>query len=468
MKNPAADSGKEKFSRGRYWCFVENLQECAGENGEVILHFALPIDHLGQRIENIRITPEPADLIEDAVNGNRFIIWKRSGAEKERALVFYFDFDMYHSEVNVPLDPARVEPYDTSSPEYLRNIISEGWLDISREVRLKAAEIAGNETNPCLKARAIYNWLAANLRYEYIEPAGRGATKTLKRLKGDCGEFSALFVAMCRSLSIPARTVTSNWMSSGGHQWAEFLLPPYGWVPVDATVANSFLSDPDSTVCQLLKELGGFSSSDPDWFFGNLYSDRIIVQIGENVDLSSSKAGVSDAKFYLLQPGGQEAIPSAAEFRGFSRPAVQCGTYVFGDSREDEAGARRKLHQSFGEEFLRIKAYGRAVAELESSLKDNPKPGYTWYLLGQAQFGIKDYPAAISSFSRTISGAGGSLKPVWDAMAHYRAGNCYDLLGERDRAMDEYKLVLASGISFENLQEKVKDCMARPYLEAAA
>ncbi len=459
--------GKEKKSIGRYWCFVENLQECSGEKGEVIMYFALPVDHLGQRIENIKIVPEPVDIIEDGVNGNRFIIWKSTGAKKDGPLVFYYDFDMYHSEVGGGIDLSRVEPYDISSQEYQRNIISEGWLDISEDVKLKAREIVGAETNPCLRAKAIYNWLAENLHYEYIEPAGRGATKTLKRLKGDCGEFSALFVAMCRSLSIPARTVTCNWMPSGGHQWAEFLLPPFGWIPVDATSANSFRSDPGSAVCGMLKDLGGFSSSDPDWFFGNLYRDRIIVQIGENVNLSSSKVGGSSPVFYVLQPGGQEAIPSAAEFRGFSRPAVQCGTYVFGDRREDEGYARRKLCQSFGEGFLQAKAFDKAANELAASLEDNPKPGYTWYLLGEAQFGMKDYRAAISSYSRTISGSGGSLKPVWDAMAHYKAGNSYDILGERAKAMEEYSKAQASGISFENLQEKVSECLKKPYIETA-
>ena len=85
--------------------------------------------------------------------------------------------------------------------------------------------------------------------------------------EGQCDHYSILFVALCRAAGIPARGVTGMvgwgpWIKEkdlvlrntihtmltpnglaaarlygpiGGHIWAEFYLPEYGWIPVDPT-----------------------------------------------------------------------------------------------------------------------------------------------------------------------------------------------------------------------------------------
>jgi hypothetical protein len=53
----------------------------------------------------------------------------------------------------------------------------------------------------------------------------------------DCFVGSALFVALARASSIPARMVRGQLMypraDEGHHFWSEAFLPPYGWVPFD-------------------------------------------------------------------------------------------------------------------------------------------------------------------------------------------------------------------------------------------
>jgi len=85
--------------------------------------------------------------------------------------------------------------------------------------------------------------------------------------KGSCNQYSAFFVALCRAVGIPARSVSGfiGWkpwikeedlrpiyefetkLSPGGlagvqhygsqipHMWAEFYIPNYGWIPIDGT-----------------------------------------------------------------------------------------------------------------------------------------------------------------------------------------------------------------------------------------
>lgn len=78
-------------------------------------------------------------------------------------------------------------------------------------------------------ARAIFEWVTANVRDEGYLARDRGALYALRERKGDCTEFMALFVALCRRNGIPARGVggyvcdRDQILTPGAyHHWAEF------------------------------------------------------------------------------------------------------------------------------------------------------------------------------------------------------------------------------------------------------
>lgn len=448
---------------GRYWYFVDNLKPSADGTGDITLFFSLPMNHLGQRVENITFSPPPSDIIEDQPNGNRILIWKKKAGDLAAAsqAVFYYDFDLEFEGVALEIEPARVSWCDKNSAEYVRYTISEGWLDISGEIAAKAKEIAGGERAPYFIAKKIFTWVVDNLQYEYPDFESRGATKTLKKLKGDCGEFCAVFVSLCRSQGIPARTVTCNWLKSGGHQWAEVFLPPYGWVPADPTLARRFKYEPESSMVGRIKELAGIRDVAPEWFFGNLYPKRLICLIGENIKVKSPAAG-TDREFFILQPGGTEAYPSAAEFIGFSLPPVNGGGYVFGERSGDEAYARAQVEKELAESYFNAGIYDKAESGLLRALSDKPEDEYSWHILGRVHMAAGKCQKAIEAFNNAILGQAGSLKPVLDALSHFYIGNCRDLLGERALACAEYDKVLDSGVDYERLQERAKNCLLVP------
>jgi hypothetical protein len=99
--------------------------------------------------------------------------------------------------------------------------------------------VVGEETNPQEMALKIYEFVVNRLTYK-AQLEEQGAIWALQNRKGDCSEYSYLFVALSRAVGIPSRVLTgfafNNYVQSlsDGHMWAEYYLENYGWVPVDA------------------------------------------------------------------------------------------------------------------------------------------------------------------------------------------------------------------------------------------
>lgn len=95
------------------------------------------------------------------------------------------------------------------------------------------------------KAEAIYDHLVTTYeRDEAVPGCGSGdAATVLGTKKGKCADIHAAFTALAASAGVPAREVfgiripTGNEgdMTKAYHCRAEFYLPGYGWVPVDAS-----------------------------------------------------------------------------------------------------------------------------------------------------------------------------------------------------------------------------------------
>jgi len=133
----------------------------------------------------------------------------------------------------------------------------------SRDPKIKAlaSELIAGKTQAWDQASAIFDWVRANIKYEFAEEI-KPAVASLKAGQGDCEELSSLVIAMCRASKIPARAV---WIP--GHTYPEFYLTDeHGkghWFPCQAAGA--------------------------DREFGSMREDRPIIQKGDNFTVAGDK-----------------------------------------------------------------------------------------------------------------------------------------------------------------------------------
>ncbi|HEY6400686.1 MAG TPA: transglutaminase domain-containing protein, partial [Blastocatellia bacterium] len=96
-----------------------------------------------------------------------------------------------------------------------------------------AKQIAGEDRDGRSVARKIGEWTYGNLKWKKVES---DTVETLASREADCLEHSELYVALARSLGLPARVVTGAALgggSFGSHAWVEIYLG--AWVEIDPT-----------------------------------------------------------------------------------------------------------------------------------------------------------------------------------------------------------------------------------------
>jgi len=121
---------------------------------------------------------------------------------------------------------------------YLQPASESGSDD--KSVMEKAHSIAGEEHDAWQVARKLTDWTYKNLKWKRVDSAT--TQQTLATLEADCLEFSQLYVAMARSLGLPARIVTGmafGGASFGGHAWVEVYVGE--WIEVDPTWGTDFV-----------------------------------------------------------------------------------------------------------------------------------------------------------------------------------------------------------------------------------
>jgi len=149
-------------------------------------------------------------------------------------LELVYEVNLYDPKIG-PENSGAIWEVDPSLGEYLK--ADNGWEASDPLILSRAHELTSNITNTYRIVENIADFVSNALEYER-QNSRRGALWALTNLRGDCSEFTDLFIALSRAAGIPARAVYGWGYSENGldgHAWAEAFLPGAGWVPVDPT-----------------------------------------------------------------------------------------------------------------------------------------------------------------------------------------------------------------------------------------
>jgi transglutaminase-like putative cysteine protease len=189
-------------------------------------------------------------------------------------------------------------------------------------VRATAERICAGEHGEIDKARAIYEWVVENTARDPKTPGcGMGDVGSMLKsgyLGGKCADINSLFVALARSVEIPARDAygirvadsrlgykclgRSGDVSKAQHCRAEFYARGMGWIPVDPADVRKIM----------LEEVpGGLSFADPrvqaarSALFGSWEMNWVVYNHGHDVVLpGSSRPPVPFLMYPNAETGG--------------------------------------------------------------------------------------------------------------------------------------------------------------------
>ncbi len=100
-------------------------------------------------------------------------------------------------------------------------------------IRTQARAIIGRERDPARAAELLQRWVSGNVERK-VTASMPSAVQVLERRRGDCNEYTVLYVAFARAVGLPARTAAGLVYLDGRfyyHAWPEVYLGD--WVAVD-------------------------------------------------------------------------------------------------------------------------------------------------------------------------------------------------------------------------------------------
>lgn len=179
--------------------------------------------------------------VEQLQGLQRLVLHGRS-IEAKQTVVALMTYSVTTKPINLPSDTSIFRLPDHKDKEVKGFLMtSEGINFRNKKLRKQAEELASAADNAWGKAQAIYDWVRSNVDQlpEVANAQYLGAQAAFVKGEGFSDDVVSLFIAMCRSVRIPARTVYHD---SGSY--AEFMLDDvagnHHWFPCDVVGLEAF------------------------------------------------------------------------------------------------------------------------------------------------------------------------------------------------------------------------------------
>jgi len=294
----------------------------AGRSNSLYLWIPRPALSAAQR--NIELLSRSAEPFVENYRGVNLHKLDNLAPDSDVYITMSYKVDVYAIETNVREQSVRQEA-DSAVRAAYTHADSLVPSDDSR-IKTMARNICGQEQNPYLKARRIYEWLVN----ECLDPAAvgnanlpRSPLEALSAKQADAYTAALLFCALGRASGIPciplSGVLVNRNRQTHTHYWAEFWIDGIGWIPVDpgmgaAAVPAAFQGRQDSA----------------RYYFGNTDSQRVTFSRG-HVNLSPmdprGRASVR-TRSYSLQNLWEEAVGAIESYSSLWGDVTVTGIYA--------------------------------------------------------------------------------------------------------------------------------------------
>lgn len=207
----------------------------------IVATFPVPVEWPEQDVkvvaEDVSSLVKMGDKITDGVKQMVATMPLVPAGEKAQALI---TFEVTRRAIVPPKDTTGFQiPESRKLDRTVRPMLGQSPGIESRNPKIVslAKQVTGDKEKAWDKVKAIYDWVRATI--EQKPGANRGAVAAIKQRHGNHEDLASAFIAMCRAIDVPARTV---WVPN--HCYPEFyLLDAEGhghWFPCEVAGESIF------------------------------------------------------------------------------------------------------------------------------------------------------------------------------------------------------------------------------------
>ena len=206
-----------------------------------------------------------------------FKIRRMAGGQRETVLVRY---KIIKKMIIAPQDTSQFVLTKTI-PKNVKTFLKHSPLIESnhRRIREIAETLKDEDLNAWEQVETIFRWVRDNIEYKF-DTQNHSCLEALDAQRGDCGELSSLFIAICRAQGIPARAV---------------------WIP-DHTYPEFYLSDKDGNGHWFPCQAAG------TYEFGSMTETKPILHKGDRFKIDGERKQVRYLRPTLVAGSGSATI----------------------------------------------------------------------------------------------------------------------------------------------------------------
>lgn len=128
---------------------------------------------------------------------------------------------------------------------------------------------------------------------------------------------------------------------------------------------------------------------------------------------------------------------------------------------KETPGLQVRVLISRGDNDIAADNFTAALGEYQAALKINPISSLAHYRIAEAYYLQQNWQSAANEYRSALNG---DLQPAWIAVwCHLQLGKIFDMTGQRNRAINEYQLAIATQDNTQGAQVLARQYLQHPY-----